>query len=174
MKTDKFGQIVYTESDITNVLMHEIDPNAEGFKPGPFITNLDQETIDKTNAYVGYQALVKHFDDDKSIVEFDRERQKEWWMPDFYREFDIAAYVLDLCETDAELQRCGEELLLYVERNLLDLLRYMKYLVDVMDLNNVIWGVGRGSSVSSFVLYKLRVHKINSMYYKLDPREFLR
>ena len=71
-------------------------------------------------------------------------------------------------------ERCGHELLLYQERNLFDLLRFLKYLVDVMTANNVIWGVGRGSSVASYVLYKLGVHKIDSMFYELDVEEFLR
>jgi DNA polymerase III alpha subunit len=54
------------------------------------------------------------------------------------------------------------------------LLRYLKYLVDTMTQNRLIWGVGRGSSVASFVLYKLGVHRINSLHYELDPAEFLR
>jgi DNA polymerase III alpha subunit len=95
-------------------------------------------------------------------------------MPQSYKDLDIAKYVLELCESDTELQRCGHELMLFQERNLFDLLRYLKYLVDVMTENQLIWGVGRGSSVASFVLYKLKVHRINSMYYELDPAEFLR
>jgi DNA polymerase III alpha subunit len=95
-------------------------------------------------------------------------------MPEEYQHLDIAEHVLGLCTTDAELQRCGEELLLFQERDLFNLLRYLKYLVDVMTQNNLIWGVGRGSSTASFVLYKLGVHQINSMYYELDPAEFLR
>jgi len=43
-----------------------------------------------------------------------------------------------------------------------------------MIANRVIWGVGRGSSVASFVLYKLGVHRINSLHYNLDVGEFLR
>jgi len=46
--------------------------------------------------------------------------------------------------------------------------------VDVMHDNRVIWGVGRGSSVASYVLYLLGVHRIDSMYYDLDAGEFLR
>jgi DNA polymerase III alpha subunit len=95
-------------------------------------------------------------------------------MPEEYQQLDIAKHVLDLCSTDAELQRVGEELLLFQERNLFNLLRYLKYLVDVMQSNRLIWGVGRGSSVSSYVLYLLKVHRINSMFYELDPAEFLR
>ena len=95
-------------------------------------------------------------------------------MPQQYQELDIAEYVLGLCQTDAELQRVGQELLMYQERDLFNLLRYLKYLVDVMRDNNVIWGVGRGSSVASFVLYKMGVHRIDSLHYNLDINEFLR
>ena len=63
---------------------------------------------------------------------------------------------------------------MYQERDLFDLLRYLKYLVDVMQENCIIWGVGRGSSVASYVLYLLGIHKIDSMFYDLDPHEFLR
>ena len=95
-------------------------------------------------------------------------------MPLEYQDLDIAEHVLSLCTTQEQLQRCGEELLLYQERDLFDLLRYLKYLVDTMAANHVIWGVGRGSSVASYVLYKLGVHKIDSMFYDLDVAEFLR
>jgi DNA polymerase-3 subunit alpha len=95
-------------------------------------------------------------------------------MPDSYKQLDIAQHILDLCNSDAELQRCGHELLLYQERDLFNLLRFLKYLVDTMTNNCVIWGVGRGSSVASYVLYKLGVHRINSMFYELDVEEFLR
>ena len=81
---------------------------------------------------------------------------------------------MSLCDTDAQLQRCGQELLLFQERNLFDLLRYLKYLVDTMRSHNMIWGVGRGSSVASYVLYLLGVHRIDSIYYDLEPTEFLR
>jgi DNA polymerase III alpha subunit len=95
-------------------------------------------------------------------------------MPQEYKDFDIAQYVLELCKTQEELQRVGQELLLYQDRNLFMLLRFMKYLVDTLRKNNIVWGVGRGSSVASFVLYLIGVHKINSLYYDLDITEFLK
>ena len=64
--------------------------------------------------------------------------------------------------------------MLFQEREAFDLLRYLKYLVDTMRKNNIVWGVGRGSSVASYVLYLIGVHKINSMYYDLDIAEFLK
>lgn len=170
MIVDKYGQHVYDEGEVFDVLMHSDED-----KPGPFLLKDPMHNIENTNECVGYQAFVRYAESDLSVEEFDKLQQTTWWMPDDYKELDIAAHVLDLCNgNQAELQRCGEELLLFQEKGLFDLLRYLKFLVDVMELNDIIWGVGRGSSVSSYVLYKLKVHKINSMYYDLDISEFLR
>jgi DNA polymerase III alpha subunit len=95
-------------------------------------------------------------------------------MPDEYRDKDIAQWILSQCETEPELQRVGEELLMFQERGLFDLLKYLKYLVDTMRQHGVIWGVGRGSSVASYVLYLIGIHRIDSMYYDLSIHEFLR
>jgi len=54
------------------------------------------------------------------------------------------------------------------------LLKWMKYFVDTCRTNRVVWGVGRGSSVASYVLYLIGVHRIDSMKYNLDWQEFLR
>jgi DNA polymerase-3 subunit alpha len=108
------------------------------------------------------------------VPAFDLEQQRNWHMPEQYKKLDIAQHVLDLCNTEAELQRCGQELLLYQERDLFPLLQYLAYLVDIMRENHVIWGVGRGSSVASYVLYKLGVHRIDSLFYDLSVDEFLR
>lgn len=109
-----------------------------------------------------------------SVPEFHARNQQHWYMPSEYQQLDIAAHVLALCQNQEQLQRAGQELLMFQERNLFDLLRYLKYLVDVMRENKIIWGVGRGSSVASYVLYLLGVHRIDSMFYDLDPAEFLR
>ena len=118
--------------------------------------------------------LIEYAFTDMTVEEFDAVNQNSWHMPEEYRHMDIAEYILSLCDSDAKLQRCGEELLLFQERNLFDLLRYLKYLVDTLRANNMIWGVGRGSSVASYVLYLLGIHRIDSMFYDLDAREFLR
>jgi DNA polymerase III alpha subunit len=73
-----------------------------------------------------------------------------------------------------EITRVDEEWLAYQDRNMEDLLRYMVYLVDFMREHNIVWGVGRGSSVASYILYLIGVHKVNSIQFGLDWREFLR
>jgi len=108
------------------------------------------------------------------IGEFDESNQRTWYMPQEYQNLDIANWVLEQCQTQEELQRVGHELLLYQERNLFPLLQQLKYIIDTWRKNNTVWGVGRGSSVASYVLYLIGVHKINSLYYDLDINEFLR
>jgi len=170
MISDQYGQLIYSDSDIVDLVMQ-----------GRTITDLDQLIVDSSVDLTQLAAvldaspnLIEYQPRTETVDEVDRRSQSNWHMPDEYRNLDIAAHVLSLCTTQAELQRCGEELLLYQERGLFDLLRYLTYLVDVMTTHGVIWGVGRGSSVSSYVLYLLQVHRINSMHYNLDIREFLR
>ena len=83
-------------------------------------------------------------------------------------------WLLDRCSKDTEFERVKEEFFAYKERGMLNLLRYMIYLVSFMRENNIVWGVGRGSSVASYILYLIGVHRIDSIKYNLDWREFLR
>jgi DNA polymerase III alpha subunit len=87
---------------------------------------------------------------------------------------DISQYLQDKCKTQEELVRYFEEYAEFNKRGMLPLLRYMIYLVDFMRENDIVWGVGRGSSVASYVLYLIGVHRIDSIQYDLDWREFLR
>lgn len=173
MQTNKFGEIILDSEDLSDLIMRGQDPTE--IKNLTVDRSIDLEKLQRSIENPG-SLLTWTFpeDSDRAIPEFDLIKQSNWFMPEEYKNLDIAVYVLSLCQTQEELQRAGQELLLYQERDLFDLLRYLKYLVDIMRENNVIWGVGRGSSVASYVLYLLGVHRINSMFYDLDPREFLR
>ena len=168
MRTDIYGQQIYDEMELC--LLYLQDPTRTMKRvlvnnPSKFDDVLELENRPD---------LIKYEPFNCSVNEFDKAMQSLWHMPEEYKQLDIAEYIVGLCKTQQELQRVGQELLLYQERNLFDLLRYLKYLVDLMRENRLIWGVGRGSSVASYVLYLLGVHRINSMYYELDPAEFLR
>jgi DNA polymerase III alpha subunit len=168
MKVDKFGQTVLTESEICGLYLGDPD------RPPQQYYCLDNIEFDPDLELNNLPRIIKYIEQDCSIEQYDRTLQENWKMPEEYRNLDIVKWILDQCQSDSERQRVGEELLLYVDRNLISLLQYLKYLVDTMRKNGVVWGVGRGSSVSSYVLYLLGVHKINSMYYDLDISEFLR
>ena len=170
MIQNKFGELIFNETDVCDLLMkgHRPADLAGLIVDSSVLLDVMPDLVDPVPEF--YQQS----DHELSIPEWHAQQQMAWHMPKQYQEMDIAEHVLSLCTTEAELQRCGHELLLYQERDLFNLLKYMVYLVDVMTENKIIWGVGRGSSVSSYVLYKLKVHKIDSMYYKLDIEEFLR
>jgi DNA polymerase III alpha subunit len=168
MLTDKFGQQIYTEQDLCDLYLTNPDielKNVLVSEQIKFDVGLDLQKIPH---------LIQYEPSSQTVKEFDEELRNKWFLPEEYHNFDIAKFVLDQCKNEAELQRAGEELLLYQERDMFMLLRYLKYLVDTMRKHNIVWGVGRGSSVSSFVLYLIGIHKINSLYYDLSIYEFLK
>ena len=143
MKYDKYGR-TYTDSyELCNLLYKNPDLNLSLFQvedPQEYNKSRDQLHAEVPWLH-GYVELGE------TVSFFDHRWQNKWHMPDEYKQLDIAEYILGLCKEDYELQRVGQELLLYQERDAFDLLRYMKYLVDTLRKNNVVWGVGRGSSV---------------------------
>lgn len=173
MNYDQYGQCYITANELCDLLYKNPKLNLSNFKVDSADANLFNVSvhelyadIDLLKAYIPFLGI--------EVDEFDAIQQSKWHMPQQYLEMDIAEWVLSQCKEAHELQRVGQELLLYQDRNLFDLLRYLKYLVDTLRENNIVWGVGRGSSVSSYVLYLIGVHKINSIYYDLDISEFLK
>lgn len=167
MRTDIYGQPIYNEVDLCGFFMQDPDRKMTGV------------LVDSKLSFAGLELenvpqLSEYQDPKLRVEEFDRNRQSNWFMPKEYKELDIARWVLDQCKDENELQRAGDELLKYNDRKMLVLLQYLKYLVDTMRQHNIVWGVGRGSSVASFVLYLIGVHHINSLYYDLDINEFLK
>jgi DNA polymerase III alpha subunit len=166
---DKYSRQVLSENQAVEMLYSD---------PALDVTNLCLEDVTKFNSAskkLHLNTILTQLDElDINVTEYHRANQNNWHMPEKYKQLDIAEYLLKLCTTDAELQRVGTELLLYQERNMFDLLRFLVYIVDVMREQDIVWGVGRGSSVASYVLYLIGVHKIDSLYYDLDIAEFLR
>jgi|TARA_R110002167_G_scaffold18596_2_gene69439 DNA polymerase III alpha subunit len=131
-------------------------------------------TVDDSLELKNIPQLIEETVNSLSVEEFDENNLLNWSMPEEYQTFDIAKWLLDQCKHEEEIQRVGKELLMYQKRDLFMLLQYMKYLVDLMREHDIVWGVGRGSSVSSFVLFLIGIHRINSLYYDLDIEEFLK
>lgn len=170
MNTDEYGQVHVTQDDLVTELYKNPAQNIFSFLlDDPVRFNNSNKIL-----HAGYQPLQHYTNPNLNIDEFDKENQNNWFMPNEYKNIDIYQFVLDQCNGEAELQRAGQELLIYAERGLVDMLRYLKYLVDTFRKNGIVWGVGRGSSVASFVLFIIGVHKVNSLYYDLDIKEFLK
>ena len=170
MKYDQYGQTYTTSNELCDLLYKNPKLDISLFQ----VEDSLEYNRSVAELHAELDLLDSYHNISQTVEEFDRVLQRNWRMPKEYKELDIAAYVLGLCKEEHELQRVGEELILYQERNLFDLLRYLKYLIDTLRKNNIVWGVGRGSSVASYVLFLIGVHKIDSVYYNLDIDEFLK
>ena len=98
---------------------------------------------------------------------------KNWLIPEEYKKIDIEKHLKDLCPQQNQ-DRLAQELELYKNNQMIPVLQVMKYIVDTLRKNNVVWGVGRGSSVASYALFLLGVHKIDSVKYDLPIGEFFK
>ena len=169
MYLDKYSNPVFNEQDLFDAIYNGYQFNVS-----------ETMIVDRTDAVkalekqIGFRFVPPyepHFD----VADYDRACQSNWNMPDEYKTLDIEEWVREQTPPwDPESTRVEEELAEFKSRNMLDLLRWLKYFVDTSRSNNVLWGVGRGSSVASYVLYIIGVHKINPIKHNLDWREFLR
>jgi len=109
-----------------------------------------------------------------------------WNIPEPYYSLDPIEYIIDKWadelvkdkysseEADIRAKRISDELQLYKNLQLLPILRAIIYIINTLEKKNIVWGVGRGSSVSSYVLYLIGVHDVDSVKYDLDFTDFLR
>lgn len=171
MHIDNLGIAVYNSKDIEDILcqghpllLEEI--LADGNDPEILRYNESARLMGEKELQ-----LYEPVDIDQST--FDSMLQQDWLMPSEYKQMDIEGFLVSVCPKE-HYQRLIDELQEYRARNMLDLLRWLKYFVDTMREHKVVWGVGRGSSVASYVLFLIGVHKIDSIQYNLDWQEFLR
>lgn len=173
MKTTDFNEIILDQQDVFS-----------GLYSGK-ITSLDSINLDDRKAVEQFNQarqtnadpfpILHTFEQTvKSIEEFDKQNQEDWFMPKEYQDFEIVGFLLDQTQNEEQYQRVVAELDLFIQHNMITVLKYLKYLVDTMRKNNIVWGVGRGSSVASYCLYLLGIHRVDSIKYELDIQEFLK
>ena len=173
MKINQFGQIEASQSEVISALYANKITSLSDI----FLNN--KELIEQFNSAClhngdKFSPLLPLIQPITTVEEFDRANQQMWFMPDEYKHFDIVNWLYDRCTTDKERDRISIELELYVQHGMYELLIYLKYLVDTMRKHEIVWGVGRGSSVSSYVLFLIGIHKVNSILYELDIKEFFK
>lgn len=128
------------------------------------------DVYNKGCAELGQELIFKIADVPASL----EEAVKQWIMPVEYAELDLDVYFANKISTNEQAVRVVEELALFEEHGLEPMLRFMIYLVKLMQDNNILWGVGRGSSVSSYLLFLVGLHQVDSIKYNLDIKEFIR
>ena len=58
------------------------------------------------------------------------------------------------------------------KRNMMDFLKTIMYVLDTFKKNDICWGVGRGSSCASYVLFVLGLHVVDCVKFDVPMEEF--
>jgi DNA polymerase III alpha subunit len=167
MHLDKYSNPVFNEHDLFDAIYNGHQFNAA-----------DTMIVDRTDAIkqledqIGFK-FIAPYETHPIVEDYDKACQQVWFMPEDYCP-NLVEMLYGMCTTTEQTNRVSEELEAFIAHGMMDLLYYLKYLVDTLEENQILWGVGRGSSVASYVLYLIGVHKIDSLAYNLDWREFLR
>jgi len=171
VKVNMYGQAILSSDNLRELLLQ-----------GKNISHLNVIFDEEIKLFEEYQSAllsetVTFLDAPEEVLTFDEFHQNcadEWIFPVVYQQIDVLSWLLDKCKTQEEIDRVNDEYTLYKERDLIMLLRLFIFLVDYMRKNKFVWGVGRGSSVSSYILYLIGVHRVDSLKYGFDIRDYLK
>ena len=172
MRINQYGQVVRSEKEVIELLFQnpELAIDQLAFDSATIVEKFNQ-AANSCDLKIKIK-LPEELDID--ISTYDKINQQDWFIPEQYQKFNIDDWLYEQCQTEEEFFRVKEELNLYEKFNLRQILIISKYLVDEFRKNQIVWGVGRGSSVASFCLYLIGLHKIHSLKYNLDVTEFLK
>jgi DNA polymerase III alpha subunit len=106
-----------------------------------------------------------------------------WHLPQEYRELDLREYLLDtaapiISERYSEIdqpiaiQRVVDELDEIYRRGLVEFVKTVIFVIDTFKKDGVVWGVGRGSSCASFILFILGLHSVDCIRLDIPMSEF--
>jgi len=113
------------------------------------------------------------------------EMSRDWVIPDDIKSINLKKHLNMLLLEELEsgnfsddecierAERLDYEYTELINAGLSDLIYTILYVINRFEDNNVVWGVGRGSSTSSYLLYILGIHDVDSVEYDLDFSEFL-
>lgn len=129
------------------------------------------ESVEQFNKFNATPITIK-----RELKKFD----SSWTIPKYYLSLDLDKIIIEKFLNSEEskiqkyekLNRIEQELRLIHNQQLDDVFKCILYCMDQFKENNITYGVGRGSSVSSYILYILDVHCVDSFKYNLDYYDF--
>ena len=169
IKINDHGDVIFTEQDAIDLLYTDPDFNISKL----FFDQTDQYTSSLKELGIDLP-IINTAPSRESLKEFDEKNINNWHMPEKYYQINVLEWLLDKCQNDKERSRVQMEYDLFEQKRFIRVLQFLIYFINTLRANNMVWGVGRGSSVASFCLFLIGVHKINPMFYNLDITEFLR
>jgi hypothetical protein len=149
--------ILYKGQDLSDVILDDIDIALQ---------------FNKANAILDYSFEILNSGTGPQYEGIDW--YNLWVTPDKFKNIDVNQYCLSKCNTQEQQDRVIFEMQLFEERKMIPVLKNLIWLVDYFRQNKILYGVGRGSSVSSYVLYLIGINRIDPLKFNLNVREFLK
>lgn len=170
-RTDAWGRTIFDPSSVFELMLRGTDISTLAFENSALIAEYNEwcSRFDKSDFLIEMPP-----EPERTPEEEHAERSATWLISDEMKAVNVRQFLLTMCTTDEQRDRVNDEMDLFEERKLEPLLQLMLFLVDSFRQNGIVWGVGRGSSVASYVLYLIGVHKIDPIRYGLDVRDFLK
>ncbi len=174
MRTDKYSNPILTVEEGKRALLYGHSIEGAAFDDAEEVRKYADncKKVLEEDSWIFEDHLLES--STRSVERYHESRANRWDIPANYKEIDMLDYLLDKCLTDEETNRVCEEYNMFEERGLIPLLQFLLFIVDYMRDNEIVWGVGRGSSVASYSLYLMGVHKVNTLKYDLPIEEFLK
>ena len=177
MKMTDTGQLIVKETDVIQALYQQKTVDNIVVEDDGWIKKYNELTdlFDFPESKINYQIASKLSSSEfvEQCVGLDG-----WNMPQEYKQIDLHDYLFGRLphqdKSTSEYKRMMEEYAEFEKRNMIPVLKFLIYFIDTLKQNKIVWGVGRGSSVASYILFLIGVHKINSIEYNLDIKEFLK
>lgn len=168
---DDYGRVVLSTENVVEAMLSGEDVS------GCYLTDNDEVEL-YNNSCKEFGVEPKKFYDIKkkseNVENYFERLSNTWLIPKEYRNIDVVEFLSSKCTTEKEKIRLAQELEEFLKRDQAIIINLMIYLVDVMRKNNVVWGVGRGSSVACFILYLIGINKVNPLDYDIDYKEFFK
>lgn len=146
-------------------------------KPISGLLALPNEDISKYNAKTP-QGEVRIYEEGEPSGPL--EESYQWNLPQSYLNLDIteicaeALIEKNLHEDEKYVERLSVELELMQDRDMFDFVRALIYVRDQFRKNNIVKGVGRGSSCASLIMFLLRINLVDPVLYDIPLEEFFK
>jgi DNA polymerase III alpha subunit len=171
LKVNIYGQAILSSDELRELVLQ-----------GKNIGHLNVVFDDDINMFLKYQDqllndAIVFLDRPEELLSFDdfhKQCADQWIFPELYQKMEILPWLLKKCQTQQQIDRVRLEYQMYIDRDLEMLLKLFIYLVDYMREKSFVWGVGRGSSVSSYILFLIGIHHVDSIKYSLDIKDYLK
>jgi DNA polymerase III alpha subunit len=182
-----------------NRLQTELDDRTLRFD-GVSVVNAEDVDEALIRGVLPQQLRVRGWSEDldnfnRQVAEADRLYQEEseappinikmgWQLPEEYRNLNLEDRIADdfanrlpkLKYTDDQttmaINRIDAELKEIRKRGMVEFTKTVIFVLDTFRKNNVVWGVGRGSSCASYILFIIGLHVVDCVKFNVPMEEF--